>query len=65
MGKHTIERSRAMKECYSCGFWDSDIEGCTCPSTDMWYACPIESSKPENQEALLEYAKDIERKGAE
>lgn len=41
-----------MFDCYDCGFWDSDREGCMCPSIDMWYACPIESSKPENQKAL-------------
>lgn len=28
--------------CYNCGFWDSDYECCTCPSTDKWYACPLE-----------------------
>lgn len=41
-----------MNECYYCGFYDQEREGCTCPSTDMWYACPIESEKPENQEEL-------------
>lgn len=46
-----------MNECYRCGFWDSDYETCTCPSQDKWYACPIESKKPENQKALEEYAK--------
>lgn len=45
-----------MKECYGCGFWDSDREGCTCHETDMWYACPIESAKPENQEELKKMA---------
>lgn len=44
-----------MKECRTCGFWDSDYEACTCPSTDEWYACPIESEKPENKKALEEY----------
>ena len=46
-----------MNECYNCGFWDSDREGCACPSYEMWYACPIESAKPENQKELEEYAK--------
>lgn len=46
-----------MSECYRCGFWNSDYGACTCPSTDLWYACPIESKKPENQKALEEYAK--------
>ena len=44
-------------KCYDCGFWDSDREGCTCPSVDMWYVCPIESAKPRNQKALKDYAK--------
>lgn len=44
-------------KCYDCGFWDSDREGCTCPSVDMWYACPIEAAKPENQKELEDYAK--------
>ena len=29
-------------ECLNCGFFDSDFEGCTCPSQDRWYACPLE-----------------------
>ena len=45
-----------MKGCRICGFWDSDYEACTCPLTDKWYACPIESEKPENKQALEEYA---------
>lgn len=45
-----------MNECYNCGFWDSEREGCTCPSYDKWYACPIENEKPENKKALEEYA---------
>lgn len=43
-------------ECYRCGFWNNDYEACTCPFTDLWYACSIESKKPENQKALEEYA---------
>lgn len=45
-----------MNECFDCGFWDSEREGCTCDYLEMWYACPIESQKPENQQALQEYA---------
>lgn len=30
------------EECLSCGFYDSDRGGCTCPSIDKWYACPLE-----------------------
>lgn len=45
-----------MTECIRCGFWDSDYESCTCLSSDKWYACPIENNKPENIQALKEYA---------
>ena len=51
-----------MTECYNCGFWNSDCEQCTCPSWDKWYACPIESEKPENKEAIKAYAELAERK---
>ena len=51
-----------MPFCYECGFWDSDREGCTCASYEMWYACPIESAKPENQKELEAYAKYIEER---
>ena len=50
-----------MNECYCCGFWNSDYEACTCPLQDKWYACPIESKKPENQKALEEYAEWTDR----
>lgn len=45
-----------MCECYNCGFYDSDF-GCTCPSMDMWYAYPIESQLPENQQMLEDFVK--------
>ena len=45
-----------MSECYRCGFWNSDYEACECSFSDKWYACPIESKKPENIQALKEYA---------
>lgn len=45
-----------MNECYECDFWDSDREGCTCPHSDRWYACPVESELPENKKAIEEYA---------
>jgi len=48
--------------CLSCDCWDSEREGCTMPSTDMWYACPIESQKPENQEALRKLAEEYGRR---
>lgn len=48
------------RECYRCGFYDSEFEQCCCSSVEMWYACPIESKKPENQKELEEYIKWIE-----
>ena len=29
------------KACLDCGCYDSDL-GCTCPSLDKWYVCPLE-----------------------
>ena len=43
-----------MDECYKCGFWDSDQEGCTCPSVDKWYACPLEPEPTEEDFADME-----------
>lgn len=51
-----------MIECYKCGFWNSEFEQCCCSSTDMWYACPIESKRPENQKELEEMAKWYDEK---
>ena len=51
-----------MKECANCGFNDEDY-GCTCPYSDKWYACPIESEKPENVQALKEYAEWVSKGG--
>lgn len=45
-----------MSGCKKCGFWDSDYEACSCPHSDKWYACPIESERPENKKVLQEYA---------
>lgn len=39
-----------FKDCVRCGFQEDGA--CTCPSCDKWYACPIESEKPENMQAL-------------
>lgn len=50
--------------CWDCGFWDSDREGCTCPSCDIWYACPIESEKPENKKEMEEWLKWMSEKEA-
>ena len=49
--------------CYRCGFWDSDYGACICPSTDRWYACKFENTKPENIKALKEYAEEKEKEG--
>lgn len=32
--------------CSSCGCWDSDAEGCTMPSVDRSYGCPLENNVP-------------------
>lgn len=48
-----------LNECLDCGFNDCDY-GCTCPHSDMWYACPIENKKPENIQALKDYAEQTE-----
>lgn len=44
-----------MIECNKCGFWNNNYGACTCPSPDMWYACPIENKKPENIQSLKEH----------
>lgn len=49
-----------MEKCWKCGFYDGDY-GCTCPPTDTWYACPIESEKPENIQALNEYIESVRK----
>jgi hypothetical protein len=46
---------REVNPCLDCGAYDPDM-GCTMPGPDMWYACPIESEKEENQKLLEEYA---------
>ena len=43
-----------MIECTNCGF--NEDGQCTCFASDRWYACPIENKKPENIQALKEYA---------
>lgn len=42
------------KDCKDCDYYSDGA--CLCPSIDKWYACPIEESKPENQQALRELA---------
>ena len=54
-----------MKDvCLTCGFYDSDY-GCNCSCFDKWYACPIESKKSENIQALRDYAQWVEESGVE
>lgn len=50
-----------MIECHKCGFYDSEFEACTCSSLDKWYACPIESKKPENIKVLEEWAEQLSK----
>ncbi len=42
-----------INPCFECDFYDSDF-GCTCPSYDMWYVCPLQSEPTE--EDFKEYA---------
>lgn len=50
-----------INPCLGCGAYDIDM-GCTMPSIDMWFACPIESEKEENQKLLEEYIALASRK---
>ena len=40
------------EECLNCGFHDYDM-GCTCPSIDEWYQCPLEP-EPDWDEIMKE-----------
>lgn len=57
-----IRKLKEKDPCLTCSCWDSDAEGCTMPHSDKWYACPIESAKPENQKALEEMAAEYAEK---
>lgn len=48
------------KECKDCDYYSDGA--CFCSPYDKWYACPIEERKPENQQALREYAKQVRSK---
>lgn len=37
---------------YGCGWYDSDL-GCTCPSLEKWYQCPLEP-EPDWEEIMKE-----------
>lgn len=59
--ENVLERSE-MDECKNCGFLN-EFGYCECSPSDKWYACPIESEKPENIQALREYAERGEEDG--
>lgn len=44
--------------CLDCGCYDSDMEGCTCPSIDRWYVCPLEP-EPSPEDFMTE--EELER----
>lgn len=43
-----------MDDCYKCGFWDHDREGCTCPAPDRSYACPIVTGTRRKEKSDIE-----------
>ena len=51
-----------MDKCVNCGFI-SETGYCECPPSDKWYACPIESKKPENIKKLKEFAEWLKNEG--
>ncbi len=42
-----------MDECIFCGCYDPDL-GCTCPSVDKFYACPLEPELTEEDFKSIE-----------
>lgn len=40
------------KRCLMCDFYDPDYD-CTCPSSEMWYACPL-SPDPTPEDFMME-----------
>ena len=51
-----------MDECTNCGFLN-EFGYCECPPGDKWYACPVESKKPENIKKLKEFAEWLKNEG--
>ena len=47
-----------MEDCYKCGFWDHDREGCTCPAPDRAYACPIVTETRRKEKSDIERMRD-------
>ena len=41
-----------MNECLTCGCYDEDY-GCTMPSCDKWYACPVYSLPEEELRVIF------------
>ena len=41
-----------MNECLTCDCYDEDM-GCTMPSCDKWYACPVYGLSEEELEVML------------
>lgn len=41
---------RRIPPCYDCGAWDDEREGCTMPSLDRVYACPLEYEGEDDEE---------------
>lgn len=44
---------RRIPPCYDCGAWDDEREGCTMPSLDRVYACPLEYEGKEDTPSAL------------
>ena len=44
---------RRIPPCYDCGAWDDEREGCTMPSPDRLYACPLEYEEKEDVPVAL------------
>ena len=46
-----------MNECLGCDYYDEDV-GCTMPSIDKWYACPL-CAREDEVERFFEEARGI------
>lgn len=54
-----VMAAREKNPCLGCGCYDSDV-GCTMPSHDKWYACPIYDNSKELAEILYAINKDMD-----
>ena len=50
-----------IDSCNLCGFYDLDSCSCSCPSSEMWYACPL-TPEP-SEEDFKEHGFDLEKAG--